>query len=189
MTVRPLSVFNHLSLDGYFSGPGGDISWFKSAIDAEFQEFSSASVGGADLMLFGRVTYEMMASYWPTPAATQQNPVVAEGMNRTPKIVFSRTLTRATWSNTRIVKNHVAAEIRKLKAEPGKGLVLLGSGSLIAQLAPQGLIDSFSCMLNPVALGAGKTMFAGIAEQLALKLMSTRTFKNGNVLLNYEPMR
>lgn len=183
--MRQLTVFNHVSLDGYFSGPGGDISWFKATMDPEFQEFSSASAGGADIMLFGRVTYEMMTSYWPTPAARQQDPAVAEAMNRTPKIVFSRTLTRAAWSNTTIVKDKIAAEVRRLKAEPGKGLVLLGSGSIIAQLAPTGLIDSYGFMLNPVALGSGKTMFAGIPERLALQLVSTRSFKNGNVLLNY----
>jgi dihydrofolate reductase len=187
MTMRPLTVFNHVSLDGYFSGAGGDIAWFKAAIDPEFQEFSSGSAGGADIMLFGRVTYQMMASYWPTPAAQQQNPVVAEAMNRTPKIVFSRTLTHAEWTNTRILNDKIEAEIRRLKAEPGKGLVLLGSGSIIAQLAPHGLIDSYGFMVNPVALGKGKTMFDGIGAQLTLKHVSTRTFKNGNVLLNYAP--
>ena len=187
--MRPLTVFNHVSLDGYFSGPGGDISWFKAAMDPEFREFSSGSAGGADIMLFGRVTYEMMASYWPTSAARQQDPVVAGSMNGTQKIVFSRTLTRPEWTNTRLVKDKLEDEVRKLKSEPGKGLVLLGSGSIIAQLAPQGLIDSFSFMLNPVALGSGKTMFEGIRERLGLKHVNSRTFKNGNVLLNYEPMR
>jgi dihydrofolate reductase len=114
-------------------------------------------------------------------------PSVAEGMNQSPKIVFSRTLDKASWNNTRLVKGDIATEMRKLKNEPGPGMAILGSGSIVAQLAQERLIDEFQIVVNPIALGNGKTMFNGIKERLPLKQTSTRTFGNGNVLLCYQP--
>ena len=108
-------------------------------------------------------------------------------MNRSPKIVFSRTLDKAAWGNTRLVKDDMLGEVRKLKQQDGKGLTILGSGAIVAQLARAGLIDEYQIMLNPVVLGKGKTMFEGIKNRLTLKLMFTRSFANGNVLLHYEP--
>ena len=137
-------------------------------------------------MLFGRITYELMASYWPTPMAAQRDPVVAEGINRCPKVVFSRTLEKATWNNTKLVKGDLIVEVRKMKQEPGKDMAILGSGSLVSQLARAGLIDEYQVMVNPVILGQGRTMF-DVKNRLCLKLSKTRTFGNGNVLLCYEP--
>ncbi len=128
-----------------------------------------------------------MASYWPTPYAVKNDPVVAERMNSLPKVVFSRTRNQVSWNNTRLVKGNVAAEIRKMKREPGPGMAILGSGSLIAQLAPEGLIDEYQIMVNPVVLGKGRTLFDGIQDNLRLKLTKTRAFRNGNVFLCYEP--
>jgi dihydrofolate reductase len=128
-----------------------------------------------------------MASYWPTPHAAQNFPIVAQGMNSMPKVVFSRTLDKATWNNTKLVKSGVAAEIRKMKSEPGPGMVILGSGSIVSQLAEEGLIDEYQMVVNPTALGKGRTMFDGIKEKLSLKLTGTRAFGNGNVVLCYEP--
>jgi len=138
-------------------------------------------------MLFGRVTYELMASYWPTPIADQHNPVVAAGMNSMSKVVFSRTLDQASWSNTKLVKGNMVSEIRKMKAEPGPGMVILGSGSIVAQLALEHVIDEYQMMMDPVALGKGRSMFEGIRERLTLKPTSSRTFKNGKVFLCYAP--
>ena len=101
--------------------------------------------------------------------------------------MFSRTLDNATWSNTKLLKNDVAAEVHKLKNAPGGGLAVLGSGSIVAQLAQAGLVDEFQVVVNPVVLGRGKTMFEGIAPKLSLALTKTRVFANGNVLLCYEP--
>jgi dihydrofolate reductase len=129
----------------------------------------------------------MMKSFWPTPAATQMFPDVARGMNESPKVVFSRTLTEPSWQNTRLIKDNLAEAVRKLKLEPGPGLVLMGSGSIIAQLAPQGVIDEYQIVVNPILLGAGRTMFEGVERKLKLQLTNTRTFENGNVLLSYEP--
>jgi dihydrofolate reductase len=125
-----------------------------------------------------------MVSYWPTPAARENDPVVAERMNSLPKVVFSRTLAKASWSNTRLVKGDLATEVRKLKHEPGVGMAILGSGSVVSQLAQAGLIDEYQIVVKPVALGEGRTIFK---QKLSLKLTQTRAFTNGNVLLAYEP--
>jgi dihydrofolate reductase len=185
--MRKLGVFNLVTLDGYFAGPGGDISWHNP--DKEFQELANEASNSGNTLLFGRVTYELMARYWPTPEAIRDDPVVARGMNSSEKIVFSRTLKSADWANTRLVRDDMLAEVRRLKEGSGSGLTILGSGSLVAQLAQERLIDEFQILLNPVVLGQGKTMFEGVKDRLPLKLMSSRTFKNGTVLLDYAPVR
>jgi dihydrofolate reductase len=187
--MRKLIVFNNVSLDGYFAGENGDISWAHSGNDdAEWNAFVAENASGGGQLLFGRITYELMAGYWPTPQAIKNDPVVAEGMNSMPKVVFSRTLEKASWNNTKLVKSDIASEIRKMKKEPGEGMAILGSGSIVSQLAQEGLIDEFRIVVNPVVLGKGKTMFDGISEKLNLKLTKSRTFSNGKVLLCYEPM-
>lgn len=185
--MRKLSVFNLVSLDGYFAGEDGDISWHN--VDEEFQDLAKAASNSGNTLLFGRKTYEVMASYWPTPEAIKNDPVVAGGMNRSEKIVFSRTLDSVTWNNTRLVKGDMIAEVRNLKEGTGTGLTVLGSGSIVAQLTQEGLIDEYRILLNPVALGRGTTMFEGIVSPLVLILTNTRVFGNGNVLLTYVPKK
>lgn len=185
--MRKLVVFNNVTLDGFFAGVNGDISWFKR--DAQASEFAIKMAHGGNMLIFGRVTYQLMAGYWPTPLAMQNDPVMAEAMNSLSKIVFSRTLDKADWSDTRLVKTDMPMEIRKLKQQPGKDMAILGSGSIVSQLAQQGLIDEYQFMVNPVAIGRGRTMFEGIKDRLSLKLTNTRTFANGNVLLSYEPAK
>jgi dihydrofolate reductase len=185
--MRKLLVFNSVTLDGYFTDMNGDMSWAHNQ-DAEWKAFVGGNASGGGQLLFGRVTYDLMASYWPTPAAIKNDPVVAEGMNNLPKVVFSRTLAKASWNNTKLVKGDIAAEVRKMKKEPGKNMVIMGSGTIVSQLAPEGVIDEYQIVLNPIVLGKGRTMFDGIKEKLPLKLTKTRTFGNGNVLLCYEPM-
>jgi dihydrofolate reductase len=140
------------------------------------------------VLVFGRITYEMMAGWWPTPQALQSMPAVAARMNSLPKVVFSRTLEQASWSNTTLVKSDLPAAVRKMKQEPGNDLVILGSGSIVAQLAQEGLIDEFQIALTPIVLGKGRTMFDGVRKRLNLKLTSSRAFANGNVFLRYEPI-
>jgi dihydrofolate reductase len=186
--VQKLIVFNNVSLDGYFASEGGDISWLKSdSRDAEFDAFvaDNAKVGGQ--LVFGRVTYELMASYWPTPVASENDPVVAERMNSLPKVVFSRTLAKAWWTNTELIRGDVVAEIRKMKNCSGEGMAILGSGTIVSQLAPEGLIDEYQVVVHPIVLGKGRTMFDGVKKKLALKLTNTRAFANGKVLLCYRP--
>jgi dihydrofolate reductase len=185
--MRKLIVFNNVTLDGYFAGKDGDISWFKGNMDPEFTAFVLENAIAGGTLAFGRVTYEMMASYWQTPEASENDPVIAERMNNLPKVVFSKTLDRARWNNTTLVKTDLAEEVRKLKKHPGKDIAILGSGQIVAQLAQAGLIDEYQIVLNPVIVGQGKTMFEGIAKNLALKLTKTRTFGNGNIVLWYVP--
>ncbi|MFZ1132139.1 MAG: dihydrofolate reductase family protein [Terriglobales bacterium] len=188
--MRRLIVFNNVSLDGYFADEHGDMSWAHQP-DPEWKSFVEQNASGGGELVFGRITYELMASYWPTPRAIKNDPLVAEGMNRLPKVVFSKTLQKASWNNTRLVKEDLSAEIRKMKQDPGQApgldMLIFGSGSLIAQLAHQGLIDEYQIVVHPVVLGKGRTMFDGLTRKLPLKLTRTRTFANGNVLLWYQP--
>jgi dihydrofolate reductase len=186
--MRRLIVFNQVTLDGYFTDRDGDISWaHKDSHDAEWKAFVEGNADSGGLLLFGRITYELMASFWPTPAAAQFDPVLAERMNNLPKVVFSRTLDQVSWSHSKLVKGDLATEVRKMKQETGEDMAILGSGSIVAQLAQEGLIDEYQVVVNPVVLGQGRTMFEGLKERLNLKLTKTRTFGNGNVLLCYEP--
>jgi dihydrofolate reductase len=187
--MRNLIVFNQVSLDGCFVDMRGDMSWAHNANkDEEWDAFVAGNARGGGLLVFGRITYELMASYWPTSVAIRNDPVVAERMNNLPKIVFSRTLEKASWNNTKLVKNGMAAEIRKLKNESGTGMAIMGSGSIVSQLAQAGLIDQFQVVLCPIVLGKGRTMFEGVQDRLNLKLVKTRAFGNGNVVLWYEPL-
>jgi len=189
--MRKLIVFNHVTLDGYFVDNKGDMSWAHRKADAEWSKFSAdnASAGAGGQMLFGRITYEMMASYWPTPAAAKTDPAVAEGMNSAQKVVFSRTLDKVSWKNTKLVKGDLAAEVRKMKEGSGKNILVFGSGTIVSQLAQEGLIDEYMIVVNPLVLGKGRTMFEGVKDKMTLKLASTRAFGNGNVLLTYQANR
>jgi dihydrofolate reductase len=176
-------VFNQVSLDGYFAGPTGDISWTHDGPpDPEMKAWVDGNASGGATLVFGRKTYEMMASFWPTPMAAQQMPVVAKGMNESPKIVFSRTLEKASWSNARVERD--LDELRELKAGDGKPLVILGSGSIVAELTRRGLIDEYQLLVFPIVLGAGRSMFEGV-DRANLKLAQSRTFRNGCVFLTY----
>lgn len=186
--MRKLIVFNHVSLDGYFVDANGGMDWARpDNKDAEWSRFVADNASGDGMLLFGRTTYELMIRYWPTPMAAQHDPIVAERMNSAPKAVFSRTLDQASWNNTKLVKGDVATEVRKMKQEPGPGMVILGSGKLVAHLAQERLIDEYHVVVNPVVLGKGRTMFDGIREKLKLKLSKSRSFSNGYVFLCYEP--
>src|SRR5664280_1925759 len=112
--MRKLLFFMLISLDGFYEGPG------RHNVDEEFNEYANAQLDAAGMLLFGRVTYEMMAAFWPTEAAVKNDPVTAAAMNRLPKVVFSRTLPKATWQNTRLVKDNITEEVAKLKQQPGK---------------------------------------------------------------------
>ena len=128
-----------------------------------------------------------MESYWPTEAAKRDDPIVAGLMNSLPKIVVSKTLASVEWENTRLIKENVAEEISKLKDQPGKDIAILGSSELTVSLTNAGLVDEYRIMVNPVALGNGKSLFQGLADNLNLKFITSRAFNSGNVLLYYRP--
>jgi dihydrofolate reductase len=186
--MRRLTVFNAMSLDGCIADARGDMSWAHFAEkDPEWTAFVAGNAKGGGELLFGRVTYDMMVSYWTSPQAAKNDAVVAERMNALPKVVFSRTMDKASWGNTRLVKGDLPGEVRRLKGEAGKDMVILGSASIVAQLAQENLVDEYQVVVIPVVLGGGKSMFAGVSGRPALKLVDSRVFRNGNVLLRYGP--
>jgi len=183
-----LTVFNNISLDGYFVDGRGDMSWaHKAQNDPEWATFSAQNAQSGDgVLLFGRKTYELMASFWPSPAAKQQMPEIADGMNRLRKVVASRTLDKVTWNNTSLLKGDLATEVKKLKDGPSS-IVIMGSGTIIAQLAKAKLIDEYTFVVVPVVLGSGRTMFQSPDSRFELRRTQSRTFHNGNVVVTYEP--
>jgi dihydrofolate reductase len=182
--MRRVVAFSNISVDGFFSDTNGDLSWAQ-AYDPEFDSFFAETVRCGGTLVLGRVTYELLANYWPTAFARRHNPTVAERMNAAPKLVFSRTLPSAAWENSIISRQNPAATLREMKLGLGGCLTILGSGSLVAALAREKLIDELHFVVNPVVLGRGRTMFGGIREGLSLTPTRTRAFENGNVLLCY----
>jgi dihydrofolate reductase len=185
--MRKVFLFNMISLDGFFEGTNREIDWHN--VDGEFNAFAEQQLKEADMLLFGRVTYELMASYWPTESAIANDPIIAYKMNTIPKIVFSKTLAKVKWNNTRLIKENSTEEISKLKQQPGKDIAIFGSSNLAISLLQHGFIDEYRIMINPVILGQGKTLFDGINDRLNLKLLKTKTFRSGNVLLYYQAIR
>lgn len=183
--MRRIFLFMMISLDGYYEGPKGDLSWHN--VDEEFNEFAIQQTSEVDALLFGRKTYEVMASYWPTEAAIKDDPEVSSLMNSLPKIVISKTLESVDWNNTRLVKENVGEEITKLKQQPGREIAIFGSSDLAVSLAQMDLIDEYRIMVCPVILGEGKPLFKGVLNKLDLRLVKSRTFLSGNVLLYYQP--
>jgi dihydrofolate reductase len=182
--MRTIHVFNNVSIDGYFCDEKSDMSWAHNQ-DPEWEKFSADNAKGGGMMLFGRKTYDLMVKFWPTEEAAKQMPEVAEGMNRMPKIVFSTTLDKATWKNTTVIKSDIVKAVRELKQQDGPNMVIMGSGTIVSQLAQAKLIDEFMIVTIPLVLGKGRTMFETVTERFRLKPTQTRTFKNGNIVVNY----
>ena len=186
--MRKVIVSNLISLDGFYAGPAGEIDWFVNIPDTEFEAYGIKLMESIDTMLFGRVTYELMAAYWPTASPGADDQKVIDGMNRSAKVVFSRTLKKSEWNNTRLVAGDAAEEVARLKRQPGKDMVIYGSGEIVSALASKGLIDDYRIFVIPVVLGKGKSMFAGLQNRVNLKLMETRVFQTpGVTLLRYVP--
>ena len=185
-----MSTFTNVSVDGYFAGPNGEIDWFKPE-DEEDRKFSAEASKSAGTLIFGRTTYEMMQNYWPTPEAISNNPDVARILNSSPKIVFSRTMKPVSdgpvWKNTRVVHEILPEEIRAMKKQENGDFVILGSGTIVQQLANHGLIDEYGLMVNPIILGTGKYLFKDVTR-MNLELLETHKFRNGKVFNRYKPV-
>jgi dihydrofolate reductase len=184
--MRKVILSNLVTLDGFFAGPNGELDWF--IVDEEFNEYANELLRNVDTLLFGRVTYQLMADYWPSSSATTDDPIIADRMNNLPKIVFSKTLQNVEWKNTRLIKENIAEEISKMKQQPGKDMVIFGSGSIVSTFMQLGLIDEYRIIVNPVVLGNGKPLFKGIKDKHNLKLLKTRVFGSGVVILYYQPI-
>lgn len=184
--MRKIIMHNHVTLEGYFAGPKGEIDWILW--NEELAEFSreQACSGSTDTLLFGRVTYDLMADYWPTPKGIADDPEIAGFMNKTEKIVFSKTLKKADWNNTMVVGDMGKDEILNMKRKPGGDIVIFGSGSIVRALTNMGLIDDYRVLIHPVILGAGKPLFGDLKGRTNLRLLNTRTFGGGAVALHYQ---
>ena len=182
--TRPIRSFLFASLDGYHETLDHEIGW--QDVDDEFDAFDLAQLDEAGTILLGRVTYEMFAGFWPTPAALEADPVRAKLLNSLPKTVVSRTLREARWENTTIIGADADAELRALREQPGKDILVLGSARLTAHLIQAGLLDELQVMVCPVLLGRGIPAFP-VAAQAGLELLRSRPFGNGNILLAYRP--
>lgn len=182
-------LFMMVSLDGFMEGEDHDLSWHN--VDAEFNDFAIVQLKETDTILFGRRTYELMESFWPTQQGLEDDPAVAKLMNETPKVVISHSLEKVVetdiWKNVKLVKEHVAAEIARLKEQEGKDIAVLGSNNLCLTLLELGLLDELRIMVNPVVIGKGTPLFSGIKEKKKFNFVNSRTFKNGNILLTYNP--
>jgi len=179
-----LTTFTFITLNGFYKGIDEDISWHRHG--EEESRYSAESMQSESILLFGRTTYEMMNSFWSTPTAMQQFPEVAKGMNKAEKIVFSRSMGKADWNNTRLIKGNMIEEVKKLK-KSGKDMTLLGSGTVLRQLAEHNLVDEYKIMIDPVALGEGHSIFQGLGVPLSLQLTHSKVFNSGTVLLFYKP--
>lgn len=186
--MSKLSVFNFVSLDGYYKDVNNSTEWHTHGGEEE-GKFSEEGAQSGSILIFGRTTYDMMAGFWPSPMAHEMFPAVAEGMNKSEKIVFSKKLKKANWSNTKIISSNIVAEMKKLKKTSGSNMTILGSGSIVTQFAEAGLIDTYIFMVDPIAIGSGTSIFKGVKGQLNLKLISSRAFKSGAVLNTYEPQK
>src|SRR5689334_22399572 len=164
--MRKLTSFNFLTLNGFFKDADNGVSWHQHGGDEEASDYAAEGAQSGSVLLFGRITYQMMSSWWPTKQAIDTMPDVAKGMNSAEKIVFSNTLKKADWNNTKIVSGDIISEVRKTKQQPGNAMTILGSGSIITQFSNEGLIDEYLIMLDPVALGAGTPLFHGLNRKL-----------------------
>jgi dihydrofolate reductase len=176
-----LIMWNLMTLDGFVEGPNRDISWHFDVWGEELERLSIEQLKSAGGLLFGRVTYELMATHWPNAAGE-----VADFMNALPKYVFSRTLTRSGWANTQLFGADVPDTVARLKRDSAKDIYLFGSADLATTLMPHRLVDEFRIAVNPVILGGGAPLFKP-GERVKLKLLDSRPLSCGITILRYEP--
>lgn len=186
--MRKLVVDTIISLDGYFTSPKNEIDWFD--FDDDEWVWSSDILRRADAMLYGRVTYEEFRQFWPTdrPKKIGVDPYLIDRLNNLQKIVFSHTLAETPWKPAALVREDPGKAVAGLKREPGKDMVLVGSGTLVSALLQKGLIDEYYIRVRPIILGAGRPLFADPKARHPLKLVDSKTFKTGVIGLHYEPL-
>ena len=178
-------MWNVVTLDGFFEGPKSwELDWHDSVWGDELEKYSIEQSKSTGMLLFGRVTYEGMASYW-----SSEKGEIADFMNTIPKIVFSKTMKKAEWNNTTLVKGNAVEEVAKLKRQPGKNIFVFGSANLSSTLLEHDLFDEIDLALAPVILGRGNPLFKASPDRLKMKLLEARPLKSGGVILRYEPER
>ena len=186
--MRNLIFFMHTSLDGFVAGLKGELDWAN--IDDEMFDFVATMTDTADTALYGRVTYEMMQSYWPTagkqPNATKHDKEHSAWYNKVSKIVLSKTISEKGLDNTTVISGQLADNINKIKKQDGKNILIFGSPGASQSLLNQGLIDEFWLFVNPIILGQGMPLFKDITGTTKLKLVESKTFACGVIALHYE---
>jgi dihydrofolate reductase len=180
----------HTSLDGFVAGPNGEMNWIK--VDEELFDFVGTMTDNADTALYGRVTYEMMESYWPTageqPNASKHDKEHSAWYNKVSKVVLSRTMNETGRINTKIISDHLTDNINKIKNKEGKNILIFGSPGASHSLLSLGLIDEFWLFVNPVLTGKGQPLFKDINETIKLKLEESKTFASGVIALHYSKL-
>ena len=185
--MRKLVLFMHVSLDGFAADPNRQLNFLS--YDEELMQYADEVVKTVGSPVYGRTTYQLMESYWPTiltkPNAGKHALDHAQWVENIPKIVFSKTLNEVTWNNTRLIKDNIAEEAKKLKELPGKDLVIFGSPGLAATFMDLDMIDEYKLTVHPVILGNGISVFKNNTTKSSLKLLDTKTLKSGVVTLHY----
>lgn len=194
---RSVVASTFVTLDGYMVGPDEDMSWVVDGFDREMQaDIAEEMSRQSDVFVFGRVTYEIFAAYWPSavpyeegdelnPAEGKEDPRIIRALNDSPKLVFSKTLKRSEWSNMRVVDDGLEDEIRRLKTQPGRAVSIQGSASIVQALARADLIDEYRLYVHPVLLGDGKPLFASGVDRQDFELAHIKPYANGVVAMSY----
>jgi dihydrofolate reductase len=185
--MRKVILFNMMTIDGFFEGPNREIDWYN--VDTEFNDFAIEQLDNAGMLIFGRITYELMAGYWPRAEAIENDPIVAGKMNSLPKTVFSTKLKRSDWSNTIIINGNIEENISAMKQDLTKDIFIFGSSDLASEFRRLDLIDEYRIMINPVILGSGKPLFKEKDGKQNFRLLRTILFKSGNILICYQPLK
>ena len=182
--MRRLVMWNLVTLDGFFEGARSwDLGWHELVWDEELEQFVMEQIQSIGVLVFGRVTYEGMAAYWSNARGR-----IADFMNSVPKVVFSRTLSKAEWNNTQLVGADAPPEITRLKHEAGKDLYIFGSAGLSRALMHNGLIDEYRLCITPLVLGTGNPLFKPGTARMQMKLLETRPLKSGSIIVRYQPL-
>jgi len=188
--MRKVIVSMNVTLDGYMAGPECELDWHFKSWNEEMARATAEQLSRADTILLGGITYRGMASYWTsTPVsllAPREDLDFADMLNRYPKVVFSKSMSTVNWNNSRLAKKDIAVEVDELKHEPGKDMIIYGSGKIVTILTKLGLVDEFRMWVHPVVIGCGKPLFKDLQKALQLQLFKTETFRSGVVILFYE---
>ena len=185
--MRKIISFMHISLDGFVAGPNGELNWAK--VDEELFDYVGKRISEGDTALYGRVTYQMMESYWPTaadkPTASKHDIEHSKWYSKVHKIILSKSLEEEGLSNTTIISDNLADKLNEIKQGAGEDILLFGSPTATHSLIKQNLIDGYWLFVNPVILGQGIPLFVDIKDKINLKLLNTRQFASGVIEVSY----
>lgn len=195
--MRRIVMFNRVSADGYFAGVDGNLDWVVP--EEQLDKAGADSLSDSDTILFGRRTYEMFESFWPhalDDAATAADPhnagrrspeirAMAVWINNATKLVVSKTRKEVTWKNSRLLREVDPREIDAIKRQPGKTIMIFGSGSIVSQLTHHDLIDEYHFIVGPILLGGGQSLVSGVSKRSRLNLLEAKQYPSGNVALRY----